>query len=92
MSKLKVDNPVPATALIDIAADLCAFESSGDRHCTDVPELHDAVAHESGSNLAVAVKSAVPKLSPETVTDAFEECGMLRKAAETTEASKLRMP
>ena len=68
-----------------------------DRHATVVADVHDDVKHAPRlpppprSSPAVAVGSPTPKLSPETVSDAYPLCGAFSCTAEAAATSKLKI-
>jgi hypothetical protein len=97
-SKVKIGRPVPVTNTIVTLADRNKSANGFDRHASDVADIQDDVMHAPRSpppprsSPAVAVNSPTPKLSPITVTDAYPECGTLRRTSDTTAASKLNIP
>jgi hypothetical protein len=68
-----------------------------DRHPTVVADVHDDVKHTPRSpppprsSPAVKLCSPTPKLSPETVNDAYPLCGAFSCTAEAAAASKLKI-
>jgi hypothetical protein len=97
MSKLKTGLPVPATAATDTLAALKMSPNAFERHANVVAEVHDEVKHTPRSPPpprsmpTVAVCSPTPKLSPDTVTDAYPLCGEFRRPSEATATSKLKI-
>jgi hypothetical protein len=96
-SKLKIGLPVPDTDAIVIVAELNMSANKLEWHCNAVADVHDDVKHTPRSpapprsSPAVAVCSPSPKLRPERVTEAYPLFGTLRRASDTTAASKLKI-
>jgi hypothetical protein len=96
-SKLKIGLPVPETRATVTLAAWKTSPTGFDRHASVVADIHDDVKHTPRSptpprsSAAVAVCSPAPKLSPDTVTDAYPLCGALRRTSETIAASKLKI-
>jgi hypothetical protein len=94
-SKLKIGRPVPETAATVALAALNMSPNALERHPSVVADVHDDVKHTPRSprpprsSPAVAVCSPTPKLSPETVSDAYPLCGAFSRTSETVAASKL---
>ncbi len=94
-SKLKISWPVPDTTATVTLATVRMFLDSLDKHARVVNDVHDDEKHNPTSPLpaplsaAVAVCSATPKLSPDTVTEAYPLNGAFRRASEATAPSKL---
>jgi hypothetical protein len=96
-SKLNTGWLVPDTvATVTVA--LPRMSPNGfERHATLVADDHDDVKHGPWSrpppcsSPAVAVCSPTPKLSPDTVTDAYPLCGTFRSTLETSALSKLKI-
>jgi len=80
-SKLNIGLPVPDTAATVTLADLKMSANAFDWHANVVIETQDVVKHTPRSppppcpSPAVAVCSPTPKLSPDTVTEAYPLCG-----------------
>jgi len=94
-SKVTETLPVPdVDATVTVAA-LKMSPNGFDRHASVVDDVHDDVIHAPRSpppprsSPAVAVCSPTPKLSPETVNEAYPLCGVLRSTPDTTAISKL---
>jgi hypothetical protein len=96
-SKLKTAFPVPDTPAIVTVAALKMSAKGLDWHASVVADVHDDVKHTPRSPVpprsspAVAVCSPTPKLSPDTVTDAYPLCGAFSRAFEATAVSKLKI-
>jgi hypothetical protein len=58
-----------------------------DWHCTEVEDDHIDVAHDARDSAAVVDKSKLPKLRPDTVTEAIPLIGALICAVDATAAS-----
>jgi hypothetical protein len=96
-SKLKMGRPVPETAPTVTLAEVKISANAFDRHASVVADSHDDVKHTPRSppppcsSPAVAVCSPTPKLSPDTVTDAYPVCGVLPLAWDARAESKEKM-
>jgi hypothetical protein len=97
-SKLKFGRPVPDTVDTVMLASLKTSATMFDKQLSEVLDVHDEVKQTPRSpppphsSPAVAVCSPSPKLSPETVTDAYPLCGAFRRASDAAAASKLNAP
>ena len=78
-------------------ADRKMSSNAFDRHATVVADVHDDVKQTPRSpppprsSPAVKLCSPTPKLSPETVNDAYPLCGAFSCTAEAAAASKLKI-
>ena len=94
-SKLEISWPVPDTTATVTPATMRILLDSLDKHASVVADVHDDEKHTPTSPLpaplspTVAVCSPTPKLSPDTVTEAYPLNGAFRRASETTAPSKL---
>jgi len=95
--KLKTGLPVPDTTATVTLAALKRSANAFDRHARVVADVHDDVRHTPKSppppcsSPAVAVCSPTPKLSPDTVTDAYPVCGVLPLAWDARAESNEKM-
>jgi len=96
-SKLKIGRPVPDTAptVTLTARNMSANAFAWQRN--DVTDTHDDEKHAPRSpppprsSPAVAVWSATPKLSPDTVSETYPLGGVFSRTSEAAAASKLKM-
>jgi hypothetical protein len=86
---------VPDTNATVTLAALKRSANAFERQARDVADIHDDVKHTPRSpppprsSPAVAVCSPMPKLSPDTVTDAYPLCGTFSRASDVTAESKV---
>jgi hypothetical protein len=89
---------VPDTAATVTLARPNKSPNAFDTHANVVEDVQDDVKHTPrsppppGERPAVAVCSLTPKLSPDTVIDAYPLCSVFSRASETIAASKLNAP
>jgi len=95
-SKLKIGDPVPALAATVTQVFLNISATALDRHARVVADIQDDVPQLLRSALPprsspnVAVCSPRPKLSPDTVREAYPLGGAFSRASEITAVSKLK--